>query len=140
MTKTREPIMYTLSIDAWVALLEQGEGQWIHLGLSEYDGDFLVLMRNRKLLAYLQHQPHKFQPQCHVLNRIETRPYYRRRGYARALIEHVKTEYRPQKMIARGVQPGSIDFWHRMGFTGDGCGPDVEDGILYNEGNFVWKG
>ena len=107
--------------------------------IAESDGDFLIVERRGLLLAYLQHQPHEREPGWHVLNRLETRPYYRRRGYARMLVERVMELYNPTLIIARGVQSSSLPFWQRLGFEPDGFGPEMDQGVQYSEGTFVWK-
>ena len=139
MTKALVPIVRALTLEEWEEKMQAGEGDWLLFDIAESDGTFLVVERGGMLLAYLQHQPHERQPSWHVLNRLETRPYYRRRGYARSLIERVKELYRPTVIIARGVQPPSLPFWKRMGFERDEFGPEVDQGVQYSEGTFVWK-
>lgn len=107
--------------------------------IAEWDGDFIIVERDSRMLAYLQHQPHESQHRWHVINRLETRPYYRRRGYARRLVERMIDAYHPTKIIARGVQSSSIDFWRHIGFVPDGYGPEVEQKVRYSDGNFVWE-
>jgi GNAT superfamily N-acetyltransferase len=107
--------------------------------LAECDGEFLVAERDGLLLAYLQHAPHESRADWHVLNRLETRPYYRRRGYARVLVERVCAESGAALVIARAVQSSSLAFWSSLGFVPDGYGPERERTLVRSWGNYLWS-
>lgn len=139
VVKIRDLIMRFLSIDEWMKVMERGEGDWMLFDIAEWDGDFIIVERDGKMLAYLQHQPHECQQGWHIINRLETRPYYRRRGYARRLVQQVMDVYHPTKIIARGVQPSSIPFWQQISFVPNGYDPAVEWRKHYKEGDFVWE-
>lgn len=139
MAKPVLPTVRALTIAEWEAKMQAGEGDWLRFDIAESDGTFFVVERGGVLLAYLQHQPHERHPGWHVLNRLETRPHYRRCGYARLLVERIKELYDPTLIIARGVQSPSLPFWRRIGFEPDEFGPEVDQGVQYSEGTFVWK-
>lgn len=118
---------------------EEMDVSWMEFILSDTDGDLLIVEgRAGKVLAYCQHAPHETRPEdWHVLNRLETRPHYRRRAYARALVERVLAESGARLVIARGVQ--SPGFWRRLGFEPDGYGAEREAGVQYSHGTWIWR-
>jgi GNAT superfamily N-acetyltransferase len=139
MAKTPLPTIRALTVSEWEAFMQGEESAWVLFDIEISDGEFLVIERNGVFLAYLQHQPHESRYTWHVLNRLQTRPYYRRRGYARRLIEHVIQTSHATLIIARGVQTSSTGFWQRLGFLPDGYGPEIVQGSRYSEGNYVWE-
>ena len=139
MSKSQELRVRAVLLEEWAQLMEQGDGDWMLFDIAECDGDFLVVERGGKILAYLQHKPHEYRQSWRVINRLETRPYYKLRGYARRLVERVIQVYDPTEIIARGVRSSSIGFWQHLGFVPDGYGPEIEGDVRYSEGNFVWE-
>jgi GNAT superfamily N-acetyltransferase len=134
-----QPLVRAVSGEQWEELMQTGAGDWIAFALAAEDGEFLVVERGGRLLAYLQHQPHENRADWYVLNRLETRRGYRRRGHARRLVERACAECGAAVVIARGVRTASRGFWERLGFQPDGFGPEREGGVTYSEGNYVWS-
>lgn len=139
MARLPLPTIRALTEAEWEALMHSEESAWLLFDIAASDGDFLIVERDGTFLAYIQHQPHESHPTWHVLNRLETRPYYRRRGYARRLVERVMQTSNSSLIIARGVQSSSIGFWRRLGFVPDGDGSAIDQGVQYSEGTYVWK-
>lgn len=118
--------------------MQCGQGNWLLFDPTPCDGEFLIVESAGQLLAYLQHRPHENRPGWHVLNRLETRPGFRRRGYARMLVEWAISDSGADLVIARGVLGTAAPFWRRMGFEPDGYGAEIVQGVRYNEGNYLW--
>lgn len=138
MKLASEPVLRALTLDEWEALMLSGQGDWLLFDIAPCDGDFLIAERAHQLLAYLQHRPHENHKRWHVLHRLETRPGFRRRGYARKLVERAISDSGADLVIARGVLGSAAAFWRRLGFEPDGCGPDIDQGVRYSEGNYLW--
>jgi GNAT superfamily N-acetyltransferase len=138
MKQARTPALRSLSPEEWECLIQSGQGDWLLFDIAPCDGDFLVVEQADQLLAYLQHRQHESHPEWHVLNRLETRPGFRRRGYARLLVERAIEDSGADLVIARGVPHSAVPFWRHLGFEPDGYGADIVQGERYSEGNYCW--
>ncbi len=138
MRQAKAPAIRALTLDEWELLMQSGQGDWLLFDIAPCDGDFLIVERAGQMLAYLQHCPHEERADWHVLNRLETRPYYRRRGYAYMLVKRAITDSGATQIIARGVLKDAAGFWLHLGFRPDGYGADIDLGVRYSEGNYIW--
>ncbi len=138
MKQARAPAIRALTLEEWESVMQSGQGDWLLFDIAACDGDFLIVERAGQLLAYLQRCPHESRPEWHVFNRLETRPHYRRRGYARMLVERAISDSGAELVIARGVLSSSAPFWRHLGFEPDGYGADIDQGVRYSEGNYCW--
>jgi len=138
MKQASVPTIRALTLQEWECAMQSGQGDWLIFDIAASDGDFLIVERAGQLLAYLQHRPHETRPDWLIFNRLETRPYYRRCGYARMLVERAIADSGADLVIARGVLGSAAAFWRHLGFEPDGYGAEFDQGVRYSEGNYCW--
>lgn len=61
--------------------------------------------------------------QC-LIDTIDTYPKYRNKGYAKKIVETLKTQFKEVSPI--GIEPSAVRFWERLGME-DALGPERED-------------
>ena len=82
---------------------------------SEYR--WLVVRRGGKLVAYANYRLKRNCPDTAIIDHLEARAYYRRRGYGRMLVHRLQADF--PHLIAYQVLRKARPFWHALNFESE---------------------